>query len=160
MQYGDGLFGPIIINGPATADYDEDLGVLALSDWGHKSVFESWETVQATALPVTLENGLINGTNTYGNGGSRYETVFKPGKKYRIRILNAGVEAHFRFAIDGHTFTVIANDMVPLKPYKTDNVRRLSTSEDAPFSLIKRPGYSLNGAAIRSYRRSQDGSNS
>ena len=131
LQYGDGLFGPIIIHGPATADYDEDVGLLTLSDWGHESAFMLWDTVQSTALPATLENGLINGTNTYGNSGSRYETVFKPGTKYRIRIVNTAIEGHFRFAIDEHTFTVIANDMVPLIPYQTDNVRvHLRLSED------------------------------
>jgi FtsP/CotA-like multicopper oxidase with cupredoxin domain len=85
-------------------------------------VFALWDTVRATALPATLENGLINGTNTYGSGGSKYETVFKAGTKYRIRIVNAATEGHFRFAIDNHTFTVIANDLVPLIPYKTDSV--------------------------------------
>lgn len=80
--------------------------------------------MQTTAIPALLENGLINGKNTYGNGGSRYETVFKPGKKYRIRIVNTAIEGHFRFAIDDHTFTVIANDLVPIVPYETDNVRK------------------------------------
>ena len=86
-------------------------------------MFSQWETVQSTTLPAVLENGLINGTNTYGDGGSRFETVFKPGKKYRIRIVNTAMEAHFRFAIDDHNLTVIANDLVPLVPYETDNVR-------------------------------------
>jgi FtsP/CotA-like multicopper oxidase with cupredoxin domain len=122
LQYGDGLYGPLIINGPATADYDEDLGLLTLSDWGHRSVFTLWDAAEAGGYPPTFENGLINGTNMYGNGGSRYETVFKPGTKYRIRIVNAAVEGQFRFAIDNHTFTVIANDLVPIVPYKTDNV--------------------------------------
>lgn len=97
--------------------------MLTLSDWGHQDVFSLWDAVQATAAPAVLENGLINGTNTYGDGGSRYQTVFKPGKKYRIRIVNAAVEAHFRFSIDNHSLKVIANDFVPLVPYETDNVR-------------------------------------
>ncbi|MCJ1312670.1 laccase, multicopper oxidase, benzenediol:oxygen oxidorectuctase [Agyrium rufum] len=122
LQYGDGLYGTIIINGPATANYDEDVGFITLSDWGHESVFEQWYTVEDTALPVTLENGLINGMNKYGKHGRRYQTVFKPGRKYRIRIVNTAMEGHFRFAIDGHNFTVIANDLVPIVPYETDNV--------------------------------------
>ena len=92
-------------------------------------MFSQWEAAQAGGLPPVLENGLIDGKNTYGDGGSRYETVFKPGVKYRIRIVNTALEAHFRFAIDDHNFTVIANDLVPLVPYETDNVRRqISTS--------------------------------
>jgi laccase len=31
-QYGDGIRGPIVIHGPATADYDYDLGTLMLDD--------------------------------------------------------------------------------------------------------------------------------
>lgn len=42
QQYGDGLLGPLIINGPATADYDEDLGMLFLSDWSHIPASELW----------------------------------------------------------------------------------------------------------------------
>lgn len=30
-QYGDGVVGPIVIKGPATASYDEDLGALLVS---------------------------------------------------------------------------------------------------------------------------------
>ena len=28
----------------------------------------------------------------------------------------------FQFSIDGHNFTVIANDLVPLVPYQTDSI--------------------------------------
>jgi hypothetical protein len=32
-QYGDGIIGPLVFNGPATANYDIDLGPYALNDW-------------------------------------------------------------------------------------------------------------------------------
>lgn len=32
-QYGDGVLGPIVIYGPATANYDIDLGPLTVTDW-------------------------------------------------------------------------------------------------------------------------------
>lgn len=32
-QYGDGLFGPIVIAGPSSANYDIDMGLRTLSDW-------------------------------------------------------------------------------------------------------------------------------
>jgi FtsP/CotA-like multicopper oxidase with cupredoxin domain len=35
LQAWEGIFGGIIINGPATANYDEDLGILFLNDWDH-----------------------------------------------------------------------------------------------------------------------------
>ncbi len=36
LQAWQGIFGGIVINGPATANYDEDLGMLFLNDWDHK----------------------------------------------------------------------------------------------------------------------------
>lgn len=121
-----------IFNGPATANYDEDLGVLFLDDWSHKSVFSLWYTARQGAPPA-LENGLINGTNTYDCGssgdstctgtlGAKYETAFQPGKKYLIRVVNVATDGHFQFSIDGHKLTVIATDLVPIKPYVTDSV--------------------------------------
>lgn len=43
VQAWDGIFGGIIINGPATANYDEDLGHVFLNDW-------SLETAAVLAL--------------------------------------------------------------------------------------------------------------
>jgi FtsP/CotA-like multicopper oxidase with cupredoxin domain len=37
VQAWDGILGGIIINGPATANYDEDLGNLFLNDWSHQT---------------------------------------------------------------------------------------------------------------------------
>lgn len=37
VQAWDGVYGAIQINGPATADYDVDLGHLILQDWYHVS---------------------------------------------------------------------------------------------------------------------------
>ncbi|KUJ18329.1 laccase from botrytis Aclada At 1.67 A resolution [Mollisia scopiformis] len=131
QQYGDGLLGPLIINGPATADYDEDLGMLFLSDWSHTPASELWDSARQGAPPV-LEGGLINGTNVFDctgstdplcvGGSKKFETVFETGKKYRIRIINSAIEGHFQYSIDGHNLTVIGMDLVPLVPYTTDSV--------------------------------------
>ena len=69
--------------------------------------------------PPTLDNGLINGTNTYDDGGYRYNTSFVSGTSYRIRLVNAAVDTHFKFMIDNHTMQVIASDLVPITPYET-----------------------------------------
>lgn len=132
VQYADGLQGPMIINGPATANYDEDLGVMLLSDWGHTDAFTLWEVKSKFGAPPALENGLINGTNTYDCSGSedpnclgtgtRWETVFTPNTKYRLRVVNTASDGFIRFTIDNHKFTVIANDLVPINPYITDNL--------------------------------------
>ena len=124
--------GPLIINGPATADYDEDLGVLFLSDWGHQTAFQGWVNSAKGGPPPELANGLINGTNTYDCSGStdancigngtKYETTFVSGKKYRIRLINVAIDGHFEFSIDGHNLTVISTDLVPIVPYQTSSV--------------------------------------
>lgn len=121
LQYGDGLFGPLIINGPATANYDVDLGALFLNDWNHVPVQSLWDKAK-TGAPPTLTTGLINGTNTYLTGGKKFETTFTPGKKYRIRLVNTAMDGHFQFSIDGHSFQVIASDFVPIVPYNATSV--------------------------------------
>lgn len=126
-------FPPKILNGPATANYDEDLGLLFLGDWHHSDVWALWDQTAKFGAPPTLDGGLINGTNTYncsatsdttctGVLGSKYETVFESGTTYRIRLVNVALDGHFQFSIDGHTLTVIATDLVPIVPYTTDNV--------------------------------------
>jgi FtsP/CotA-like multicopper oxidase with cupredoxin domain len=114
----EGVLGGIIINGPATANYDEDLGVLFLNDWTHETSDALYSTAEASG-PPTLDNGLINGTNVYDTLGSRFETTFVSDTSYRIRLVNGAIDTMFKFMIDGHTMTVIAMDLVPIVPYET-----------------------------------------
>ncbi|KAJ5618562.1 extracellular dihydrogeodin oxidase/laccase [Penicillium herquei] len=118
VQAWDGVFGGIVINGPATANYDIDLGHVFLNDWYHQTA-DQLVLEAATDGPPTAPNGLINGTNTWGDKGSRFETTFKAGTRYRMRVLNAAADQHFRFMIDNHTLEVIANDFVPIHPFNT-----------------------------------------
>ncbi|KAB5536179.1 Cupredoxin [Coniochaeta sp. 2T2.1] len=132
LQYGDGLFGPIILNGPATADYDVDLGAVFLQDWDHTDIFTLWHEAKQTGSAPPMDTGLINGTNVWDcsntddpacvGGGKKFEVVFEPGKKYRMRLISSVIEGHFQFTIDNHNLTVIANDLVPIVPYTTDSV--------------------------------------
>ncbi|ETS74991.1 hypothetical protein PFICI_13475 [Pestalotiopsis fici W106-1] len=121
LQAWDGIFGGIVINGPATANYDEDLGNLFLNDWSHLTADVEALAALATG-PPTLDNGLINGTNVYEDGGSRYETTFEAGKRYLLRLVNGAADTVFHFSIDNHTLEVIAADFVPIVPYTTDFV--------------------------------------
>ncbi|KAJ5898494.1 hypothetical protein N7504_008782 [Penicillium tannophilum] len=125
LQAWEGLFGGIVINGPASANYDEDKGVIILNDWDINTVDELFDTAQLDG-PPTLDNGLINGTNVFGEDGyanqtgTRFNTSFTEGTSYRLRLVNAACDTHFKFMIDNHTMTVIANDLVPITPYKTN----------------------------------------
>jgi FtsP/CotA-like multicopper oxidase with cupredoxin domain len=124
LQAWEGVFGGIVINGPATANYDDDLGVLFLNDWSHATADELFLQAEARG-PPTLENGLINGTNVYGDDGSssqtgsRFTTTFTAGTSYRLRLINSAIDSHFKFSIDNHTLTVVASDLVPIEPFST-----------------------------------------
>jgi len=118
LQSWEGVYGGIVINGPASANYDEDLGVIFLSDWSHQTADEQYLSAQLNGPPLQ-DTGLINGTNVSNKGGSRFEVKFTAGTKYRLRVINPSIETHFRFEIDNHNFTVMANDLVPIKPYST-----------------------------------------
>lgn len=132
LQYGDGVAGPLIFNGPATANYDIDLGPIFLHDWSHVPIFTAWDNTQKFAKPDTLDNLLINGTNTFDcstvsdsqcvGGGKKFVTVFAPGKTHRLRLINTAVDSSFRFSIDGHTLTAIATDLVPIDPFATESI--------------------------------------
>lgn len=92
VQAWDGVFGGIVINGPATANYDVDLGVLTLTDWDHETA-DNLALLSRTSGPPTMATNLINGTNTFtlDDGtvvGKRFETTFTAGQKYRIRLVN------------------------------------------------------------------------
>lgn len=117
----NGVFGGVIVRGPASAPYDEDKGMVVLSDWHHQTTDELYN-VASTSGPPTAQNGLINGLNVYGDGGSRFETNFESGKSYRLRLVNTAIDTMFKFGIDNHTLTVIASDLVPLVPYETEMV--------------------------------------
>jgi len=109
----------MVIHGPATANYDEELDTVFLTDWSHETV-DSLYTYAQVAGPPLMDTGLINGKNVYNGGGSRYEAAFESGKKYRIRLINGAIDTHFKFSIDNHNFTVIANDFVPIVPFTTN----------------------------------------
>ena len=135
-QYAGGLFGPMIIYGPENVKYDIDLGPVLLTDYFHPQYYDLVENVMGTnpaLFTPKSDNNLINGKMNYNcslvtdgtpcqdNAGlSTFR--FTPGKKHRLRLINAGAEALQYFSIDGHTLTVITNDFVPIQPYQTEIV--------------------------------------
>jgi FtsP/CotA-like multicopper oxidase with cupredoxin domain len=119
LQAWEGVYGGVIINGPATANYDVDLGTMSLSDWDHLTADSLYSAAQTTGPPA-LANGLINGTNVYDTVGSRHTTSFEAGTSYRLRLVNVAIDSHFKFSIDNHTMTVIAADLVPIQPFTTE----------------------------------------
>ena len=98
LQAWNGVLGGIVVRGPAAAPYDDDLGVLFLNDWYHQTTDELWPTA-AAGIPPPADNGLINGTNVSGDddgAGRRFEAVFTPGRRHRLRLVNAALDTHFK----------------------------------------------------------------
>lgn len=125
LQAWDGVFGGIIINGPATANYDEDKGVLMLSDWDHQTMASLYTTMQSSgtqALGTALINGTMVAEHDSMNYGQYFSLGVKQGTSYRLRLVNAAINEGFLFTIDGHDFTVIAIDLVPINPFVTANI--------------------------------------
>ena len=110
-QYGDGAFGAIVINGPASSNYDYDLGPYIVGDWYYKT---SWQmgllahsSLQAGTPPPPADTILINGTNVNGDLGAYARTTgLIKGKKYRLRIINTSADNTLRVSLDNHNFTV------------------------------------------------------
>ncbi|KAJ0158781.1 Laccase [Colletotrichum tanaceti] len=129
-QYANGVAGAIQINGPASADYDIDLGPYVISDWYYETAdrLERQAELVSNGAPPPSDNILFNGKNINprgggGGGGGQYQkTRLTPGKKHRLRLINTSVDNSFTVSLVGHSFTVIATDLVPVKPVVKDSL--------------------------------------
>ncbi|KAF8244372.1 hypothetical protein K440DRAFT_558924 [Wilcoxina mikolae CBS 423.85] len=117
LQYPDGLYGPLVIHGPTSANWDIDLGVLQISDWIHLNAF----VVFSVRIYPCLGTDLSPSSSCTGPG-SRFTAVFKRGKKYLLRLVNTSADMQFRFSIDNHLLEVIQADFVPIIPFFTPNI--------------------------------------
>ncbi|KAI8323256.1 hypothetical protein GQ54DRAFT_296830 [Martensiomyces pterosporus] len=122
-QNSDGLRTPLIIHddGDAPFEYDEEF---------HFS-FEDWYPSEfAARIKVTLDpNGpfppsptfpyaLINGYN----GNDTKPIRFKPGRTYRIRVVNMSTTEWFKFSLPGHKLRVIEADGIYSEPLEVDGL--------------------------------------
>ncbi|KAI8581053.1 hypothetical protein K450DRAFT_208114 [Umbelopsis ramanniana AG] len=136
-QLADGLMGPLIIHNPEedphVDDYDEEFEV-TVSDLYHKasaSVVKKLHSIPA--LEAVPDNILINGRGSFDCDTSIPQFKFEPGKRYRLRLINAGAISNIRFSIDNHKLTIIEADGVPMKKYTVD---RLTLHVAQRYSVI------------------------
>ncbi|KAK4160716.1 putative laccase precursor [Cladorrhinum sp. PSN259] len=119
-QYGNGVVGALVVNGPAAANYDIDLGPYMISDYYHETADRLHLRAEkvANGAPPDSDNILFRGKNINptGTGGSYDRLVLTPGKKHLLRLINHSVDNSFTVSLVGHNFTVIANDLVPITP--------------------------------------------
>ncbi|KAK4503238.1 hypothetical protein PRZ48_006666 [Zasmidium cellare] len=121
-QYGDGVVGPMVFHGPASANYDIDLGTYSLSDWYYATAYQvaarTLNNLQSKNGPPAADNILINGTNKNAQGGGKYNYVsVTKGKKYLLRLINMSVDNYIKVSLDNHPLQVISSDYVPTKPF-------------------------------------------
>lgn len=127
-QYGDGLVGTILIDGPASLNYDVDNGVMPVSDWYYTPAFtigeQTTQALQHGGPGPSPDNILINGTNKNTvNGGGKYAmTTVTKGKKHRLRFINTSLDNAIRVSIDNHTMQLITNDFTPIQPASVTSV--------------------------------------
>ncbi|KAK0650008.1 laccase [Cercophora newfieldiana] len=121
-QYANGVVGTILIDGPASLPYEEDLGVFPITDWYYGAADE----IQHGLIPPPgaappSDNILFNGTHgklfNANGGGSYYRVKLKPGKRHRLRIINTSVDNTFTVSLVGHQFTVIETDFIPVNAF-------------------------------------------
>ncbi|KAK2044692.1 multicopper oxidase [Colletotrichum somersetense] len=138
LQYGGGLWGPLVIYGPSHVKFDFDLGPVTLSDYYHypyeKIALDAISTSNDTNVYAPKSNNhLINGKNSYNcslapaktrctSNAERASLRFKSGKVHKLRLINTSVEAMQIFSIDGHTLTVTTMDFVPVEPYEVEYI--------------------------------------
>lgn len=119
------MFGSIHINGPASANYDIDLGVYPVSDYYYFTADQGVLITQKTAISPPSDNILFNGTNVNPKNPSegKYDVVtLTPGSTHRLRLINPSVDNDFQVTLVGHEFTIISTDLVPIEPITTDTV--------------------------------------
>jgi iron transport multicopper oxidase len=121
-QYPDGLRGAFIVKDkidPYAGQYDEEF-VVTVSDWYHAQV----PTLLTTTIfnktnvqirPPLPQSGLIN-------DGLPATYKFKPGKKYKFRIINISAFTGVMFFIEDHALKVIEVDGVYVKPEEANQL--------------------------------------
>ena len=155
-QYSSGVVGPIVIHGPNDVGYDVDLYPVLVTDWFHDSYTDIINLVMSpstTGQPFRpfSDSNLVAGAGQYPcanvtNGAPCSVTPyasweFEAGKTYRLRFINTGASAFESISIDGHTLTVIANDMVAVQPYQAQSVTiGVGQRTDVLVTANKAPG--------------------
>ncbi|KKF96573.1 Laccase [Ceratocystis platani] len=124
-QYGTGVAGALVVNGPATSNYDVDLGPYMITDYYYKTAEEIYSTIiiPSPGIPPSADNILFNGTHVNADGGGSYSVItMTQGKTHRLRLINPSVDAEMILTMENHNFTIVAIDFVPVTPRTVNQV--------------------------------------
>ena len=105
------------------------------------------------------DGGLVNGIGKSNcnfapagstcDGGANYNFTVQAGKRYRIRVINAGSFADVQFSVDGHPLMVIEADATAIKPMQVQSVS-LSILCWETFYISLLTFLHVSGASLRS----------
>lgn len=126
VQLDRGLYGPLIVEDPREPLSYDDEWVIVLDDW-----IDGVSTTPDEVL-AELTHGM-DGTNT-ASGHVKYPyhlvngkvpadpDVYTgtPGRRVRLRIINAGSDTAYRVALGGHRMTITHTDGYPVEHQETD----------------------------------------
>ncbi|KAK6535033.1 hypothetical protein TWF281_006331 [Arthrobotrys megalospora] len=126
LQYPNGVVAPMILHGPKSGNYDNDLGAILLTDWYHENPFALYsKEIRHTQVP---DSTLINGHGKYNcssvtepgrcGEGSHWEATFEPEKWHLLRFVNTATSSTFRVSLDNHNMTIITADFTSIRPSK------------------------------------------
>ena len=87
-----------------------------LDNGGHTLMGARSELLGGDAGDVRYPHFLINGRRATAPAGYHG----RPGRRLRLRIINAGGDTAFRLALGGHRLTVTHTDGFPVRPVQTD----------------------------------------
>ncbi|KAH8204968.1 hypothetical protein TruAng_000851 [Truncatella angustata] len=89
------------------------------TQYGH-TLYEN----EMRGVPPATDSIVVNGKGHFQNAtdGSYYQACFTPGKKHLLKLINGAASTSFKFSIDDHTMTVVANDLVAVEPFEVDSL--------------------------------------
>ncbi len=174
LELDKGLYAPLIIEDPADrtpADVDV---TLLLDDWldgfgrTQQQVLEGLRRAGSGAhsghgghhMGAGMGSGMGSGMGTLagdvayplhvinGRGAAERQTITaKPGQKVRLRVINAGSDTAYRFAVADHQLTITHTDGFPVVPVTVDHVVLgmgerydvLVTAKSGAFAMVAAP---------------------
>jgi FtsP/CotA-like multicopper oxidase with cupredoxin domain len=182
LQADRGLYAPLIVDGPDEPGDVDTEHVVVLDDWidglgaTPEDVMRALHDPDPAGDPAAL-TGRFRSPLLGGDAGSvahRGHLVngrlpkdaptigAPPGGRVRLRVINAGADTAYRFAVAGHRFTVTHADGFPVEPVEVDTVL-IGMGERYDIVLTARSGAwpvvalaEGKGAAARALLRTTD----
>ncbi|CAI4212266.1 unnamed protein product [Parascedosporium putredinis] len=123
-QYGNGIVGAMIVNGPAVENYDIDLGPYVITDYYHETADNLGRKAEISGPPDS-QNILFRGKNVHHSDPTKgaYDRLkLTPGKTHRLRLINTSVDNSITVSLVGHTMKIIQADLVATEPTEREHI--------------------------------------